>query len=47
MTVARGEGIAQLVAELSADNVGMRELLGDQGFTFEEHDGKLVATLTI
>jgi len=47
VTVARGEGVAHLVAELKTENVGMRELLADEGFAFEERDGQLVATLTI
>jgi acetyltransferase len=45
--VARGEGVANLVAELDAGNVGMRELLAEHGFGFEERDGTLVATLPV
>ena len=45
--VARGEGVGHLVAELSQSNVGMHELLENEGFSFAEHDGRLVATLTI
>jgi acetyltransferase len=45
--VARGEGVANLVSELSPRNAGMRELLADDGFTFEEKDGVLEATLPI
>ena len=45
--VARGEGVANLVAELDAGNRGMRELLADEGFAFEERDGSIVATLPI
>ncbi len=45
--VARGEGVEHLVAELSPENAGMRELLGDEGFTFAEQDGELVATLPL
>jgi acetyltransferase len=45
--VARGEGVANLVSELSPLNRGIRELLGDEGFGFEEHAGVLVATLPI
>jgi len=47
IAVARGEGVTHLVSELKADNRGMRELLADEGFAFEESDGRLVATLTI
>ena len=42
--VARGEGVANLVAELAKDNAGMRELLADEGFAFEERGRVLVAT---
>ncbi len=45
--VARGEGVANLVSQLSPTNTGMRELLEDDGFTFEQADGVLVATLPI
>ncbi len=45
--VARGERVAHLMAELASDNVGMRELLSDAGFTFEERDGVLVARLAV
>ena len=45
--VARGEGVARLVSELSPENAGVRALLGDEGFTFQERDGQLLATLTI
>jgi acetyltransferase len=45
--VARGEGVEHLVAELSASNEGMRQLLTDEGFTLEQRDGTLVATLRI
>jgi acetyltransferase len=43
--VARGEGVAHLLAELSPQNVPMRELLERQGFTFEARDEVLVAQL--
>ncbi len=43
--VARGEGVGHLIAELSPANQGMRELLEDEGFTFRETDGLLVASL--
>jgi acetyltransferase len=46
-TVARGEGVANLVSELSPANRGMRDLLEAAGFTFDERDGVLVATLPI
>jgi acetyltransferase len=45
--VARGEGVANLVSQLSPANAGMRELLEDEGFGFAETDGVLVATLPI
>jgi acetyltransferase len=47
VAVARGEGVAHLVAELSQSNVGMHELLENEGFSFVEHDGRLVATLAL
>ncbi|HEU0244215.1 MAG TPA: bifunctional acetate--CoA ligase family protein/GNAT family N-acetyltransferase [Candidatus Limnocylindrales bacterium] len=43
--VARGERIANLLAELSPDNHAMRELLGSEGFTFEERGDVLLASL--
>jgi acetyltransferase len=45
--VARGEGVAHLVAELAPDNRGMRELLADAGFALDERGGVLVATLPL
>jgi acetyltransferase len=45
--VARGEGVAHLVAELAPDNRGMRELLADAGFGLEDRGGLLVATLPV
>ena len=45
--VARGEGVAHLVAELAPDNRGMRELLADAGFAFEDRGDVLVATLPL
>jgi acetyltransferase len=47
VAVARGEGVANLLAELSPDSVGMRELLAEEGFSFEERDGKLLASLAV
>jgi acetyltransferase len=47
VVVARGEGVANLVAELSPDNVAMRELLANEGFSFAERAGVLVATLPL
>jgi acetyltransferase len=48
VAVARGEGVAHLLSEVPADNVGIRELLESEGFAFEEEeDGRLVATLAI
>ena len=43
--VARGEGIANLLAELSPDNRPMRELLASEGFTFEDRGEVLLASL--
>jgi acetyltransferase len=43
--VARGERVANLVAEVAPDNVPMRELLASEGFTFEDRGGKLLASL--
>jgi acetyltransferase len=45
--IARGEGVEHLVAELNPENVGMRELLAEAGFTFAQHDDALVATLPL
>jgi acetyltransferase len=47
ITVAKGEGVANLVSELSPRNARMRELLEAEGFTFEEREGVVVATLPI
>jgi acetyltransferase len=43
--VARGERIANLLAELSPDNRPMRELLASEGFTFEDRGEVLLASL--
>jgi acetyltransferase len=43
--VSRKEGVSRVVAQLSPDNIPMRELLAEHGFTFEDRDGVLVATL--
>ena len=43
--VARGEGVAHLLAELSPDNRPMRELLAAAGFTLEERGEVLLASL--
>jgi acetyltransferase len=45
--VARGEGVDHVVAELAVDNKGMRELLADEGFTFEDRGDMLFATLAV
>ena len=45
--VAQGEGVTNLIAEVPRDNVGIHELLENQGFTFEEVDGQPRATLAI
>jgi acetyltransferase len=45
--VAQGEGVDHVVAELAPDNRGMRELLADEGFAFEERDDALIATLAL
>ena len=47
VAVARGEGVVHLVADLAPDNVGMRDLLEGEGFSFTDRDGTLVASLTI
>ena len=47
IAVAKGEGVANLVSELSPRNARMRELLEAEGFTFEEREGVVVATLPI
>ncbi len=47
VAVAHGESVASLLAELAPDNVGMHELLADEGFSFTERDGMLVASLVI
>ncbi len=47
VAVARGEGVANLIAELAPDNVGVRELLADEGFSFEERDGTVLASLAV
>ena len=47
ITVAKGEGVANLVSEFSPRNARMRELLAAEGFTFEEREGVVVATLPI
>ena len=43
--VARGEGVAHLVAELSRENRAMHEVLDAEGFAFEEQGDTLVASL--
>ena len=45
--VARGEKVEHVVAELAWDNKGMRELLEDEGFAFDERGDTLIATLTV
>jgi acetyltransferase len=47
ITVAKGEGVANLVSEFSPRNVRMRELLAAEGFTFDDREGIVVATLPI
>jgi acetyltransferase len=47
IVVARGEGVANLVAEVAPENVGMRELLSDEGFTFTGQGEGLVAALPL
>jgi acetyltransferase len=47
VAVARGEGVAHLVAELSQSNVAMHELLENEGFSFQERDGMLLASLAV
>ena len=43
--VARGEGVAHLLAELSPDNHPMRDLLASAGFTLEDRGEVLLASL--
>ncbi len=43
---ARAEGATAVVAELSPENRGMRELLADAGFTLTERGGTIEARLT-
>ena len=45
--VAQGEGVANLVAELRPDNVRMRDLLAEEGFSFTEREATLVASLPL
>ncbi len=45
--VASLEGVDHLIAELAPDNTGMRELLSEEGFAFEERGDALVATLAV
>ena len=47
VAIARGEGVSNLVAQVARDNVGMRELLTDEGFSFQEVDGALIASRAI
>ena len=46
-TEIEAEEVAHLVAELAPDNAGMRELLADAGFGFEDRGSLLVASLTL
>ncbi len=45
IAVSRKEHVARVVAQLSPDNAPMHELLAEHGFTFEDRDGLLVASL--
>jgi len=45
--VAQGEGVARLVAELRPDNVRMRDLLAEEGFSFTEREAALEASLEL
>jgi len=45
VAVSRKEGVSRVIAQLSPDNLPMRELLAEHGFTFADRDGVLVATL--
>ena len=47
VAVSRKEGTSRVIAKLSPDNVPMRELLAENGFTFEKRDGLLLASLAI
>ena len=45
--VSQGEGVERVIAELAPDNAGMREILADEGFAFDDRGEELVATLTL
>ena len=45
--VAQGEAVDHVISELAPDNAGMREILADEGFTFEDHGDELLATLAV
>ena len=47
VAIARGEGVARLVAEFGPENVAMRELLSEEGFGVEEREGIAIATRQI
>ena len=47
LDVARARASRTSCSQLRPENTGMRELLEDEGFAFEEADGVLVATLAI
>ena len=44
---SKGEGVAHVIADLAPDNAGMRELLADEGFAFDDTGETLVATLAL
>ncbi len=47
VAVARKEGTARVLAQLSPDNAPMHDLLAGYGFGFEERDGLLLAALAL
>ena len=47
IAVARKEGTERVLAQMSPDNHPMRDLLAEHGFTFEERDGLLFASLAL
>jgi acetyltransferase len=47
VAIARGEGVARLIAEVGPESAGMRELLAEEGFHLEEREGMAIATRQI
>ncbi len=46
IAVSRKEHVGRVIAQLSPDNAPMHELLAEHGFSFEDRDGLVVASLT-